>query len=72
MAHAPGLSSLYACSRLSAGTIPDSLVEVRVLRTLKLADNHLVGNIPLQIGKLRALEVLDVHNNSMSGCTNLC
>ena len=50
-----------------SGTIPATLTNLTLLRTLKLADNRLVGNLPAQVGKLRSLELLDVYNNSMDG-----
>ncbi|NOQ39680.1 MAG: hypothetical protein GQ562_05115 [Anaerolineales bacterium] len=34
---------------------------------LKLPDNNLVGSIPIEIGYLSALEVLDLRNNTLSG-----
>lgn len=58
---------MIAFAPFMLGTIPDSLVELPILRTLKLADNQLVGNLPQQVGRLRALQVLDIYNNSMRG-----
>ena len=66
-AGATGSLTVLRSSSVAAGTIPDSLVELTNLRSLKLANNRLVGNLPAAVGKLRALEVLDVYNNSMDG-----
>ena len=44
-------------------TIFDTIVQIPSLKELKLSNNRLEGSIPRSIGKLAALETLDLHEN---------
>lgn len=54
-------------SRPSQGLIPPSIVELRSLRSLNLAQNFLVGSIPTLEGSLNRLRHLSLRNNSLGG-----
>ena len=50
-----------------AGAIPEGLVNVPFLSTLRLAGNELAGGIPPVFGSFTQLKVLDLSNNNLSG-----
>jgi len=50
-----------------AGAIPEGLVNLPFLSTLRLAGNELAGGIPPVFGSFTQLKVLDLSNNNLSG-----
>ncbi|KAL0318090.1 UNVERIFIED_CONTAM: hypothetical protein Sangu_2223300 [Sesamum angustifolium] len=58
---------LLDLSDLFSSQIPDCFANLRWLRFLNLANNHLSGEIPISFGSLSALTLLHLRNNSLSG-----
>ncbi|CAN8278080.1 unnamed protein product [Cochlearia groenlandica] len=81
----PNLQELYLGNNRFRGAIPTSLSNISSLRTLAIEYNNMTGSIPLSFGRLRNLETLLLHGNSLgsynfgdldfldalSNCTNL-
>ncbi|KAG6395626.1 hypothetical protein SASPL_141749 [Salvia splendens] len=64
------LSSLQLGANLLGGAIPTSIgleVEAQSLRSLNLSRNGLIGRFPVEFGKLKMLEQLDISCNNLSG-----
>eukprot|EP01018_Ginkgo_biloba_P027538 Gb_29349 [translate_table: standard] len=63
-------SSLSNCTSLLSGNIPSSLSNCSKLALLFLDHNLLKGTVPMELGKLRLLDRLKLHNNHLvSGST---
>jgi Leucine-rich repeat (LRR) protein len=55
---------------LNLGLIPQSIGNLRQLKTLELSDNKLSGLIPQTISNMSSLEEISLSNNKFSGTSN--
>lgn len=75
--HISFISTLTNCTNLQilslsriwiGGVIPNAIGNLSTkLTSLWLNDNHITGNLPVEIGNLVSLEYLDLRNNTLSG-----
>ncbi|KAL1538012.1 receptor-like protein kinase [Salvia divinorum] len=68
--HLGKLSSLQLGANQLGGAIPPSIglgVAAQSLRSLNLSRNGLIGRLPVEFGKLKMLEKLDISCNNLSG-----
>ncbi|XP_004308925.1 PREDICTED: LRR receptor-like serine/threonine-protein kinase EFR-like [Fragaria vesca subsp. vesca] len=61
------LTELYLGGSQIAGTIPETLGNLKSLIVLGLDDNLLTGTIPTSFGKLQNLQLLYINSNRLSG-----
>ncbi|KAL6126732.1 hypothetical protein ACLB2K_074777 [Fragaria x ananassa] len=61
------LTGLYLGSNQIAGTIPETLGNLKNLILLALDHNLFTGNIPASLGKLSKLQILSLSTNRLSG-----
>ena len=60
-------STIDVAAHQTSPAHPPSIVELRSLRSLNLAQNFLVGSIPTLEGSLNRLRHLSLRNNSLGG-----